>query len=65
MIDITKLYCGQKTDSDALRYGEGAGAAKTASERRPVVVWNTTRSCNLRCIHCYTDSENKKVGLMQ
>ncbi len=60
MIDITKLYCEKETESDALRYGEGAGAAKSAAERRPVVVWNTTRSCNLRCIHCYTDSENKK-----
>ncbi|OGB90466.1 hypothetical protein A2625_00770 [candidate division WOR-1 bacterium RIFCSPHIGHO2_01_FULL_53_15] len=60
MIDITKLFCGQETESDALRYGEGHGAAKAASERRPVVVWNTTRTCNLRCIHCYTASENKK-----
>lgn len=62
MIDITKLYCSKETESDALRYGEGRGAAKAASERRPVVVWNTTRSCNLRCIHCYTDSENKKYS---
>src|SRR3989338_235433 len=60
MIDINKLYCGKETESDALRYGLGQGAAKTASERRPVVVWNTTRTCNLRCIHCYTDSESKK-----
>lgn len=62
MIDITKLYCDRETENDALRYGEGAGAKKTASERRPVVVWNSTRSCNLRCIHCYTDSENKKYS---
>lgn len=62
MIDITKLYCGKETENDALRYGEGKDAKKTASERRPVVVWNSTRSCNLRCIHCYTDSENKKYA---
>ncbi|MBI5399666.1 radical SAM protein [Candidatus Saganbacteria bacterium] len=60
MIDINKLFCGKETDSDALRYGQGLVAAKTAAERRPVVVWNTTRSCNFRCRHCYTDSENKK-----
>ena len=21
------------------------------------VVWNCTRTCNLKCVHCYTDSE--------
>ncbi|RMH48319.1 MAG: heme d1 biosynthesis radical SAM protein NirJ, partial [Alphaproteobacteria bacterium] len=21
---------------------------------RPVVIWNLTRRCNLRCRHCYT-----------
>jgi MoaA/NifB/PqqE/SkfB family radical SAM enzyme len=35
-------------------------ASKTAAERRPVTVWNVTRTCNLRCIHCYTDSEARK-----
>lgn len=28
--------------------------------RRPVVVWNITRTCNLRCRHCYTDSDAKR-----
>ncbi|MHB1390593.1 MAG: radical SAM protein [Thermoleophilia bacterium] len=72
MIDITRLYCDRNTPADALRYGHGhkgqamAGAPniprqpKTAAERRPVVVWNTSRTCNLRCVHCYTDSEAKK-----
>ncbi|MCX7044408.1 MAG: radical SAM protein [Candidatus Sumerlaeota bacterium] len=31
-------------------------APKSAAERRPVVVWNCTRTCNLKCLHCYTDS---------
>src|SRR5690606_3382118 len=22
----------------------------------PIVVWNITRTCNLRCVHCYSDS---------
>jgi len=60
MIDIGKLYCGGESSGDALRYGQpGAGeqAPKSASQRRPVTVWNVTRTCNLRCIHCYTDSE--------
>ena len=24
-----------------------------SSDKRPVVVWNITRRCNLKCIHCY------------
>ena len=70
MIDITKLLCGETSSGDAIRYGrtgaEGAGEVhsvsqqvpKSAAERRPVIVWNVTRRCNLRCVHCYTDSEN-------
>jgi len=33
---------------------------KSAAERRPVTAWNVTRTCNLQCIHCYSDSEGKK-----
>ena len=36
--------------------------AKSAKERRPIVVWNLTRTCNLKCAHCYTDSEAKKYS---
>lgn len=57
MINVTKLYCGLSQSADALRYGQGHGAPKSASERRPIVVWNITRRCNLRCIHCYSDSD--------
>lgn len=70
MIDIGKLYCGGTSTGDGLRYGTKSGAdchgnkphqmVTLASERRPIVVWSTSRTCNLRCVHCYTDSENKK-----
>jgi len=56
MVNITKLYCGVEQPADSLRYGDGDGAAKSASERKPIVVWNVTRTCNLRCVHCYSDS---------
>ena len=36
---------------DALRYGSD-------KHKRPVVVWNMTRRCNLKCIHCYSNSRN-------
>jgi radical SAM protein with 4Fe4S-binding SPASM domain len=27
-----------------------------ARARKPITVWNITRTCNLRCVHCYSDS---------
>lgn len=52
MLNITKLWCGAEGSMDHLRYGKG-------THKKPVVVWNSTQSCNLRCIHCYSSSENK------
>ncbi len=60
MTNITKLYCGVSQPADALRYGQGLGAPPAAGERRPIVVWNITRRCNLRCIHCYSDSDARE-----
>jgi len=69
MIDIGKLYCGGTSTGDGLRYGTKSEAdchgnkphqiVTLASERKPIVVWSTSRTCNLRCVHCYTDSDNK------
>ncbi len=53
MINISKLYCGAETPGDKLRYG------RKQSEQKPIVVWNSTRKCNLKCVHCYSDSENR------
>ena len=52
MINISKLWCDIPGSMDHLRYGR-------QTHQRPVVVWNTTRRCNLNCIHCYSKSENK------
>lgn len=60
MINITRLYCGVAQNADALRYGQGHGAPRTAAERKPIVVWNITRRCNLKCIHCYSDSDARE-----
>ncbi|MEO7098188.1 MAG: radical SAM protein [Luteolibacter sp.] len=57
MINLTKLWTGAAQPADGLRYGHGAGANATeARARKPIVVWNITRTCNLRCVHCYSDS---------
>ncbi len=52
MITLTKLWCNQPGSMDQLRYSRTA-------HQRPVVVWSTTRQCNLHCMHCYSKSENK------
>jgi sulfatase maturation enzyme AslB (radical SAM superfamily) len=51
MISASRLLCGLRAQGDPLRY-ERSGPV------RPVVVWNVTRTCNLRCIHCYAEAEN-------
>ena len=58
MIGISKLYCGTVEPSDALRYGRHSKDLPShllqfSADKKPVVVWNLTRSCNLTCIHCY------------
>jgi radical SAM protein with 4Fe4S-binding SPASM domain len=73
MIDISVLYCGLETPSTPHRYGrkitqisppehQKMAVAKSAKDRRPIVVWNLTRTCNLKCAHCYTDSEARKYS---
>jgi radical SAM protein with 4Fe4S-binding SPASM domain len=56
MINLTRLWTGHEQPADGLRYGHGHQPAATARGRRPIVVWNITRTCNLRCVHCYSDS---------
>jgi len=68
MLDISVLYGELETPSTPHRYGrkitqidppphQRMAVARSARERRPIVVWNITRTCNLKCVHCYTDSE--------
>lgn len=54
MLNVTALL-GQPSSSDSLRYGRHS-TAKSGAARAPVVVWNCTRTCNLACKHCYSDS---------
>lgn len=58
MIGISKLYLGQVEPSDALRYGRHSGRLPShllqfSKDKKPVVVWNVTQRCNLKCVHCY------------
>jgi len=44
MIPVTKIYKGERT----VHHDKKSG---------PLFVWNVTAKCNLRCSHCYRDSE--------
>ncbi|MGD8257522.1 MAG: 12,18-didecarboxysiroheme deacetylase [Desulfobacterales bacterium] len=63
MIGISKLYCGTVEPSDALRYGRSSSQLPShllqfSEDKRPVVVWNVTRRCNLKCVHCYAHAKD-------
>jgi 12,18-didecarboxysiroheme deacetylase len=63
MIGISKLYCGTVEPSDTLRYSRHSGTLPShllqfSIDKKPVVVWNMTRRCNLKCVHCYAQSED-------
>ena len=57
MISVTRLLCDEIGPQDHLRYSWRQRDYDTTLEanlsRRPIVVWNSTKACNLRCIHCY------------
>lgn len=62
MISVTKLLFSTEYFGDALRYTKGAKLARhgVSQEAGPVVVWNSTRTCNLKCRHCYMSSDARK-----
>ena len=65
MIGISKLYCGAVEAADVLRYKRNSaelpsGLLQFSRDKKPVVVWNCTRTCNLKCMHCYAGSDAQK-----
>ncbi|MBN2302365.1 MAG: 12,18-didecarboxysiroheme deacetylase [Lentisphaerae bacterium] len=64
MISISRLYCDTIHPSDLLRYGRKAGKLPShllhySEDKKPVVVYNCTQRCNLKCVHCYSHSTGK------
>ena len=64
MISVTKLLFARNYFGDSLRYTKTAhkmtgGATEGVG---PVVVWNSTRTCNLKCRHCYMDSDSRRYS---
>jgi len=61
MLGVSQLLTSEVTEGDPLRYGRHSGQLPArllhySEDKRPVVVWTSTRTCNLHCAHCYTDS---------
>ncbi|MFB6135459.1 MAG: TIGR04347 family pseudo-SAM/SPASM protein [Halobacteriaceae archaeon] len=61
MISVSKLLCDVGAAGDGLRYDAADESSKPQirerGQRRPVVVWNLTRRCNLYCQHCYAGAD--------
>jgi pseudo-rSAM protein/SPASM domain protein len=70
MIGVSKLLLGSASESDGLRYRDeiegGPDQIKyhstSVKSNRPIVVWNLTKQCNLKCIHCYASATAQKEG---
>ncbi len=64
MISVTKLLFAEDYFGDTLRYTKDAYRMRNgaATGIGPVVVWNSTRTCNLKCRHCYMDSDSQKYS---
>lgn len=64
MIGCTKLLCGTATVSDVIKHSSVEGQVppellQFSNQNRPLVVWNMTNRCNLRCRHCYINAEDR------
>ena len=64
MIGFSKLLCGTATVAEALSGPDGGSPRESSADllrfgvpRGPLVVWNVTAACNLRCLHCYGSAE--------
>src|SRR4030042_2660032 len=66
MLSVSRLRNGTVPPGDALRYGRHTARVPAymlhvSVDKKPVVVWNMTRLCNLRCIHCYADAGDEPL----
>src|SRR6056297_1762704 len=63
MISVSKLLCDLDAEGDGLRYDAADESTKRQirdkKQRRPVVVWNLTKQCNLYCDHCYAAADTE------
>ena len=62
MISVTRLLGGPSYFGDRLRYDSSSSRQQhgTRTGSGPVVVWNSTKTCNLECVHCYASAKKSK-----
>lgn len=65
MIPVSALLDESVRPEDALRHGRSTAKLPPhlihySADKKPVVVWNSTRRCNLHCMHCYADATTKE-----
>ncbi len=58
MLRITELLCGPVQDPQTPPKQTERSFVSPLAER-PVVIWNLTRRCNLHCLHCYSQSQDR------
>lgn len=58
MISLSKLLADVNSYGDSLRYSRHSKKASsgTRTDQGPVIVWNSTKACNLTCRHCYASA---------
>jgi radical SAM protein with 4Fe4S-binding SPASM domain len=64
MIPVSALLDKSVRPEDALRHGRSTAKLPPhlihySADKKPVVVWNSTRRCNLHCMHCYADATSR------
>lgn len=67
MINCTKLLHSSETLKEIKRYSKIEAAVpkwmlRFSKVSSPMVVWNTTKKCNLRCVHCYLNAGEAENG---
>jgi pseudo-rSAM protein/SPASM domain protein len=69
MIGVSKLLLGAASESDGLRYRAACISdndqisynKNNVKSNKPIVVWNMTKQCNLKCVHCYASATSEPL----
>ena len=60
MINVCRLVSDIETVSKEIKNGRKTLRLRYTKHTIPIIVWNMTYACNLRCKHCYIDAGRKR-----
>lgn len=65
MLPLSRLLDGTVRPGDVLLHGRSTRTLPPhlihySQDKKPVIVWNTTRRCNLYCFQCYAEAGDKE-----